>query len=119
MPPAFPAQLVLDLEAVLSPPRFGTYLRATDGDRSRAMDLYCWNTDLSAAFYVLLQFCEIGTRNGAVEAVAAEFGANWHLNRGFYRSSAAPRGRSEATSPPTTSLSRPGGNRHRARSWPS
>ena len=86
MPPAFPAQLVLDLEAVLSPPRFGTYLRATDGDRSRAMDLYCWNTDLSAAFYVLLQFCEIGTRNGAVEAVAAEFGANWHLNRGFYRS---------------------------------
>ena len=86
MPDAFTAQQVLDLEAVLSPPRFGTYLRATGGDRPRAMDLYCWNTDLSAAFYVMLQFCEIGTRNGAVEAVEAEFGPNWHLNRGFYRS---------------------------------
>ena len=86
MPHAFTVQQILDLEAVLSPPRFGTYLRATGGDRHRAMDLYCWNTDLSAAFYVMLQFCEIGTRNGAVEAVEAAFGPNWHLNRGFYRS---------------------------------
>ena len=85
MPHSFTTQQVLDLEAVLSPPRFGTYLRATGGDRHRAMELYCWNTDLAAAFYVMLQFCEIGTRNGAVEAVEAEFGPNWHLNRGFYR----------------------------------
>ena len=81
----FTTQQILDLEAVLSPPRFGTYLRATGGDRHRAMALYCWNTDLAAAFHVLLQFCEIGTRNGAVEAIEAEFGPNWHLNRGFYR----------------------------------
>lgn len=30
-----------------------------------------------------LQFCELSIRNGAVEAVDAAFGANWHLNRGF------------------------------------
>lgn len=84
MPHSFTHQQILDLEAVLSPPRFGTYLRATGGDRHRAMELYCWNTDLAAAFFVMLQFCEIGTRNGAVEAVEAEFGPNWHLNRGFY-----------------------------------
>ncbi|OZB13275.1 MAG: hypothetical protein B7X55_13170 [Rhodobacterales bacterium 34-62-10] len=47
------------------------------------MDLYCWNTEISAAFYVVLQFCELSIRNGAVEAVEAVFGPNWHLNRGF------------------------------------
>ena len=83
MPHNFTVQQILDLEAVLSPPRFGTYLRETGGDRHKAMELYCWNTDISAAFYVMLQFCELAIRNGAVEAVEAEFGANWHLNRGF------------------------------------
>lgn len=75
---------VADLEQVLSPPRFATYLRETQGDRVGAMQLYCWNTEVSAAFYVMLQFCELSIRNGAVEAVEAEFGANWHLNRGFW-----------------------------------
>lgn len=83
MPNNFTAQQILDLEAVLSPPRFGTYLRETGGNRHQAMELYCWNTDVSAAFYVMLQFCELAIRNGAVEAVEKAFGANWHLNQGF------------------------------------
>ena len=83
MPNNFTAQQILDLEAVLSPPRFGTYLREAGGDRHKAMELYCWNTDISAALYVMLQFCELSIRNGAVEAVEAVFGPNWHLNRGF------------------------------------
>lgn len=78
------AAQVADLEGILSAPRFATYLRETGGDRIRAMQLYCWNTDLSAAFYIMLQFCELAVRNGALEAIEAEFGANWHLNRGFY-----------------------------------
>lgn len=77
------ADQVSDLEGILSPPRFATYLREAGGDRIRAMQLYCWNTDLSAAFYIMLQFCELAVRNGAVEALEAEFGPNWHLNRGF------------------------------------
>lgn len=80
--PLSPAQ-VDDLEGILSPPRFATYLRETGGDRVRAMQLYCWNTDISAAFYIMLQFCELAVRNGAVEALEVAFGANWHLNRGF------------------------------------
>lgn len=80
--PLTPAQ-VDDLEGVLSAPRFATYLRATGGDRVQAMQLYCWNTDVSAAFYIMLQFCELAIRNGAVEALETSFGANWHLNRGF------------------------------------
>lgn len=72
-----------DLAGFVSPPRFETYVRATDGDRGRASVLYAWNTEISAAFYTPLQFAEIGTRNGAVEAIAAEFGDNWHRSRGF------------------------------------
>lgn len=79
----FTAQQILDLEAVLSPPRFGTYLREAGGNRHKAMELYCWNTEVSAAFYVMLQFCELSIRNGAVEAIETVFGPNWHLNRGF------------------------------------
>ncbi len=81
----------MDLEAVLSPPRFGTYLRETGGDRHRAMQLYCWNTDLSAAFYIMLQYCELSIRNGAVEGIEAVFGPNWHLNRGFGYTLPTPR----------------------------
>lgn len=83
MPRVFSPQQVIDLEAVLSPPRFATYLREAGGDRHRALEIYCWNTDISAAFYVMLQFCELSVRNGAVEAIEAVFGPNWHLNRGF------------------------------------
>lgn len=86
----FSNQLIFDLEAVLSPPRFSSYLRETAGDRQRAMDLYCWNTDVSAAFYVMLQYCELSIRNGAVEAIEAVFGGNWHLNRGFVYTLPAP-----------------------------
>lgn len=77
------ADQVTDLEGILSAPRFATYLRETQGDRIRAMQLYCWNTDISAAFYIMLQFCELAIRNGAVEALEAAIGPNWHHNRGF------------------------------------
>lgn len=86
MPYSFTPTQINDLEAVLSPPRFGTYLHETGGDRHRAMELYCWNTDVSAAFYVMLQYCELAIRNGAVGAIEAEFGPNWHWNLGFRHS---------------------------------
>jgi hypothetical protein len=83
MPQVFPNQLISDLEDALSSPRFGTYLRVTGGDRQRAAQLYSWNTEVSAAFYTPLQYAEIGTRNGAIEAITIEFGPNWHRSRGF------------------------------------
>jgi len=79
----FPVHDIDDFEAVLSAPRFATYLRAEHGDRIRALQLYCWNTEVSEAFYTLLQFCEVAVRNGAVQALETEIGENWHLNRGF------------------------------------
>jgi hypothetical protein len=79
---SFSADQVSDLEDIISAPRFATYLRVVGGDRVRAMQLYCWNTEVSSAFYVMVQFCELSVRNAAVEAVEAEFGSDWHLNRG-------------------------------------
>ncbi|MGR3433705.1 MAG: hypothetical protein ACU0CO_02255 [Shimia sp.] len=86
MPRTPPVQLLLDLEVVLSPPRFATYVRQTGGDRVKAMDLYCWHTDLAAAFYMPLQFAELAARNGAVEAIAAVYGADWHRSPAFQQS---------------------------------
>lgn len=83
MSPDLPQQLLLDLEAVLSPPRFATYVRACDGDRSRGMALYCWNTEVAAALYTPLKFAEIAVRNAAIEAIVPEFGLDWHASRGF------------------------------------
>lgn len=83
MPNIFPAGLINDLESVISPPRFSRYLIETGGNRDRAMQLYCWNSDVSAAFYYTLQFCELAIRNAAVEAIEAQFGGNWHLSLGF------------------------------------
>lgn len=83
MPHLFTPAIISDLEAIISPPRFGTYLHATGGNRDKAMQLYCWNSDVSAAFYYMLQFCELAIRNAAVEAIEAEFGGNWHHSRGF------------------------------------
>lgn len=80
---SFSQQQAADLEAVISSPRFATYLREARSDRVKALKLYCWNAEVSSAFYIMLQFCEIAVRNAAVEAVEAEFGANWHLSRGF------------------------------------
>lgn len=73
-------------EHLVSGPRFGTYLKATAGNRQSALLLYCWNTEVSAALFKLLQYCEVAVRNGAVLAVEQEFGPNWHLNRGFHHS---------------------------------
>ena len=79
----FTAQEILDFEALLSPARFTTYLNARNGNKHKALELYIWNTQLSAALYELLQFCELAVRNAAVEAIEIEFGANWHHSRGF------------------------------------
>jgi hypothetical protein len=71
-----PAELH-DLPGVISAPRFATYLQATGNDRARALALYEWNLDLSAAFIVPLQICEIAVRNGVAEAI--EDGPRCHM----------------------------------------
>ncbi|MDI9918360.1 Abi family protein [Rhodococcus sp. IEGM 1379] len=47
----------------LSPERFATYVRKAGGSRERALHLYEWNAQLSAAFLHDLAHLEVGLRN--------------------------------------------------------
>jgi hypothetical protein len=79
------------LPNVLSAPRFATYLRATDNNRTRALNLYHWNLQVSAAFFVPLHVLEVALRNAVVEAIEADHGGTWPWTEGFIRSLPNPR----------------------------
>jgi hypothetical protein len=65
------------VEGWLSSPRFGVYLHAVSGDRHRALELYEWNSQLSAAVLHDLGHFEIALRN----AYAAALDAAWRGSR--------------------------------------
>lgn len=71
------------LPTVLSAPRFATYLAEKNGDKEAALALYHWNLQLSSAFFVPLQICEVSVRNSIVTAIEGTYGANWPWERGF------------------------------------
>lgn len=51
------------VEQWLSPQRFHTYVRLAGGDRTRALDLHEWNTQLNAALLHDFAHLEVGLRN--------------------------------------------------------
>ncbi|WP_133205762.1 hypothetical protein [Arthrobacter terricola] len=59
------------IEDWLSAGRFGTYLRAAGGSRQRALELYEWNSKLSAAFLRDLSHLEVGLRNACDRQLSA------------------------------------------------
>lgn len=80
-----------DLPTVISAPRFATYLQAAGNDTSQALALYEWNLELSAAFIVPLQVCEVAARNGVVAVLEMVHGAGWPWSSGFIRSLPVPK----------------------------
>lgn len=74
---------VRDLPTVLSAPRFATYLAEKNGNKQDALSLYQWNLELSSAFIVPLQICEVGVRNSIVSAIEKTYGANWPWETSF------------------------------------
>lgn len=87
----FSAAELNDLPIVISAPRFATYLQATGNKKADALTLYEWNLELSAAFIVPLQVCEVAARNGVVEVLELVHGANWPWSNGFIRSLPVPK----------------------------
>lgn len=70
---------ILDaLETSLSPERMATYLKASAGDREKALRLYTWNTAISAAFYGPLQGLEVALRNAIHRQLSAVYGLAWY-----------------------------------------
>lgn len=80
---SFTTEEIHALSKVLSAPRFATYLAAMGGDKEAALELYRWNMELSAAFLVPLQICEVSVRNAIVTAIESVYGANWPWEKGF------------------------------------
>jgi len=82
-PPFSPAELV-DIPAVLSAARFGTYLGVAGGDRAQALRLYMWNAKVSAAFGPPLHLAEVAVRNAVAGAVGRAYKSlEWHESRTF------------------------------------
>jgi hypothetical protein len=84
--PGFSPQETAALAHVISAPRFATYLRATGSDEQRALALYHWNVQISAAFMVPLHFCEVAVRNAVAESLESVHGPRWPWSPGFHRS---------------------------------
>ncbi len=87
---SFSANEIAELPRVISTPRFATYLQATGGDAKAALSLYLWNLEISAAFLVPLQLCEVAIRNGVVEALERVHGPDWPWSGGFHQSLPKP-----------------------------
>jgi len=70
--------IIQALETALSAERLTAYLRVTSGDRERALRLYLWNTEISAAFYGPLQGVEVALRNALHRELSRVFGTSWY-----------------------------------------
>ena len=91
MLPPFTADELRELPRVISAPRFATYLQAMGNDIESALKLYQWNLEVSAAFIVPLQVCEVSARNGIVDVLEMVHGQNWPWSNGFIRTLPSPR----------------------------
>jgi len=47
-------------------------------DHSRALELYRWNAELSAAFMVPMHICEVVLRNAIAGAIEEVYGPRWY-----------------------------------------
>tara|TARA_R110000824_G_scaffold13067_2_gene57008 strand:- start:1499 stop:2155 length:657 start_codon:yes stop_codon:yes gene_type:complete len=96
----FTPQEITDLPNVFSAPRFATYLQAKNNVPEDALALYQWNLELSAAFIVPLQICEVAVRNSIADALEMVHGPNWPRSNGLIRRLPNPQRRFS----PTTEL---------------
>lgn len=71
---------------ILSEPRFATYLRYSQEDKTKALALYHWNLELSAAFVAPIHLFEVSVRNAVVEVLEVVHSPDWPWNTGFIRS---------------------------------
>lgn len=56
-------QTILAITKSLSDPRFSTYLKVSNGDRNRALELYLWNIDMAGAIAATTGMVEVQLRN--------------------------------------------------------
>jgi len=74
------------VKTALSPARIGTYEVATGtvtDDDPRAIALYAWTAQVSAALFAPLHICEVVIRNAVSDALESVHGPRWPWQTGF------------------------------------
>lgn len=61
----------------VSEQRLATYLDATYMDQDKALELYAWGRQLSAAFFHDISVLEVSLRNALDHALTTRYGENW------------------------------------------
>lgn len=75
--------LVDQMEQALSLERFARYVTWSGGDRTRALDLYTLNTQISEALYTPLQTLELSLRNRIHAVMTGGYGERWFETEGL------------------------------------
>lgn len=80
------------IESVLSVPRLQRFMMPPNyTTRVKALQLYQWNAEISAAFMVPLHICEVSVRNGISDTIERVYGPTWWAaGSGFERSLSDP-----------------------------
>lgn len=83
------------IKSSLSIARIGTYENLIGGmaglsQTEKALKLYMWNAQVSAAFFVPLHICEVVTRNAVSDVLEKVYGPRWPWSVGFERSLPIP-----------------------------
>lgn len=87
MAEGFSAQEQMAIPNVLSSPRFQTFLNARNNNALKALQLYHWNAQISAAFLYPLHVFEICLRNAVANAAeSAYLTADWPWSTAFEQS---------------------------------
>lgn len=80
------------IKTALSANRISTYEQAKGVTKAglvrplsldKALELYAWNAQVSAAFLHPLHICEVVVRNGVANAIEAVYGPNWPWSAAF------------------------------------
>lgn len=83
---------ILAIQNVISHQRLSTYAKALGMQNSRrVLELYAWNAEVSGAFMLPQQICEVAVRNAASEVLEAVYGPTWPWAMGFERSLPDPK----------------------------
>lgn len=81
------AARIAAITSALSAPRMSRFVMACGNDRSRALELYRWNAQVSAAFMVPLHICEVVLRNAIVGPIEEVYGPRWYAPGGAFERS--------------------------------
>ena len=69
------------IEKILSKERLDPYLKLSNNDKDKALELYILYTKINESLYIPLQNIEVAIRNSFYESIALKYGYNWIIDK--------------------------------------